>query len=342
MLPKIWWIDDSDLYSAKNKINAVRTKQLTDWSWSRFCEDDHKSSSDAFESLLIEIGTKSMFDAGKVIVFNEIPSFQVKFSSCLDKISEGVLLIFVTKFDKTCSLVKRLLERKKSFEDKKEKDTFSLIEDKVVLTKDNAVDWITERASLFDLKIDKYCCKMLADFCEFLPNKITGELEKLKHVCIDKEVTPDLIMLSCFQVGNAEISEMCNAIMDNDGETSHNQLQRLIDAGNDGVKMCGYFMDLARKLAIAQDCNYEYKNREDDLSSLKKPEKQDDGSYKQIPMFPNIKALYYSCKSLRESEKPQGWTYELIYKIGKLQEKLRGEKGNESLLLHEFVSSLIV
>jgi hypothetical protein len=106
--------------------------------------------------------------------------------------------------------------------------------------------------------------------------------------------------------------------------------------------MCGFFMDWARRLSIAKDCNFEYKNRESDLASLKKPDKQDDGNYKQIPLFSNIKGLYYSCKTLKESNKPGQWADELIIKIGKLQEKLRGDRGDESLLLHEFVSELII
>jgi O-acetyl-ADP-ribose deacetylase (regulator of RNase III) len=337
--PRLWMIDDTDLYMATNRLNDIKNGQLKDWEWSRFCDDDYSCVEEAVETYLSDIHGISMFYPGKVIVFYGQPSFQAKMAANLDQIASNVLVVVFGKIDKTTTLYLRAEKYKhakieerlafKPFDDNKE-----------------AVEWTGQRAKLLGLNIDKSGCRVVADACSYKPNLIHAELYKLKHASHDGEVTRPLIEMVASNIGNANIMLLCDAIMDDDGESAHMYMQRLISYREDGVKMCGFFMDWARKLAIARACRGNIGPYEDVLKGMRKPEKQDNGSIKKVPMFDSLKGLARTCNNLNKSNKSENFPYDLVASVGRLQIALRGgddhwDYDDQTLLLHRFVASLV-
>lgn len=319
-------MDDGDVYSAEKRLADVRGNQLSDWDWCHFCDDDYESSAEAYECYLIEIGGASMFNPGKIVIFRGMPSFHSYMADELHQIASNVLVVMICKIDKTTSLFSKV----KAYE-------FGKVDERLALTDKNSVEWVTERAKLLGLRIDKNCCVMLSDACSYKPNAIHAELEKLRHAVADGDVTPQLIDLVTMRDGNANIFLLCDAIVDDNGLKAHEYLQRLITAGEDGIKMCGYFMDWARKAAIARASEWNPGPHETELKALRKADKNED-SGKTLPMFADLKGVYAACNKLRS--KPPNWTYDLLEKVGRLQADLR-KGGDQTLLLHRFVASLI-
>ena len=93
MKRKFWWVDTTDLTLANAKVEAVKTKQLSDWHWISWDEQDFPTPQEAELSLLREVGIPSIFSDGKVVCCQGLPSFHQKVSKILDEIPEGILLI---------------------------------------------------------------------------------------------------------------------------------------------------------------------------------------------------------------------------------------------------------
>lgn len=330
-LPKLWWLDSSDIVGNEKKLAAVK-EQLLGWDWMTFKEDIYESATVAHDHVLMEMGTPSIFHPGKAIVFYGLPSFHAKLAEKIDKIPNGVLLVVIARIDKTTSFFKKASAGVA---------TITKLEDKVVLNGDFACSWIKERAEMYGLRIDNRCCNALMDICDSCPNTITRELQKLKHVAIDGEVSMTLIEMVNGEVGQASIMTVCDAIINGESEKAHVQLQRLLDGQEDTLRMCGFLMDWVRKLVIAQDCNGDFEPYRGVLEELKKLSKDDSEKPIAVPMFPKVDALYHSCKSFKKARKWSNWTYDTMRMVGELQIALKRSKKDHCLLMHEFVSNLV-
>jgi DNA polymerase III delta subunit len=345
-------MDNADQLAVESKLEKGR-KKYADCDWVRFQDDIYDSPDDAYKAFISLICMGSMFSPGKVVYCYGMPlkkwagEYHQRIAKEFSRIPSNVCLIIIAATEKNSSLYKaaKALEAKK----------LAKIEEPLELSKNNIVNWITAQAENLGLQIDKTACQMLADLTEFNPGKIQNELKKMSEVTGDDIISMRLIEMSGFGVGYTDVKDLGEAILNNDGEHAHEYLQRLLDRGEPALKICGYLKDWITRLAIAQSAQCNFEAIRNEVSELKEWESDDDG-YESVhdkiwgsfsrhkgettAMF-NANSLYYSCRDLANSNKPNNWAYDAVYGMGQLQKELRTSKNDEHKLMHWFVSSLI-
>ena len=351
---KFYWMDDADQFSVKAKLESGR-KKYADYDWVRFRDDVYDSTEDAFKSLASMLTSVSFFTPGKIIYCYGIPfkknagEYHQRLSKEIRRAANKVCFIIISKPDRVSSLYKTAKEIGK-------------VEEPFELNKTNAVDWITVQANHLGLKIEKHACMMLADITDFNPGRIQNELLKLEPLAIDGIIPIRIVEEACTGNGTTDVKELAQFILKNEGRSVHEYLQRLLDRGEPAIKICGYLEDWLTRLAIARagSCNFEMirndvtelkewkSNNEKDSNGNSRYEIVEDerwGKYARrtgetVSMYSNPKSLWYSCQELSSANRNEDWAYESLYKMGQLQEALRG-RGDEVRLMHRFVSSLM-
>lgn len=352
---KVWWMDDSDLLLVKSKLDAARQK-YSDYDWVRFTDDSYANLDEAYKNLVNMICMRSPFSPGKIVYCYGLPlkkqaaDFHTLLAKDLARIPENICFIIIARPDKGSSLYKAT---KALVEEKQAK-----LEEAFELTKTNAVDWIMAQASALKLTIDKHACMMLADLTDFSPAKIQNELLKFQSLVTDGMISVRIVAMAGFGHGTTDVKELAQFILKDDGDSAHEYLQRLLDRGEPPIKICGYLQDWITRLAIAQSAKCNFEAIRNDVAELRKWQKDDKkDSYESVydekwghfsrwkgesaPMFANSNSLFYSCKELREANKPINWAYDALYRMGVLQEQLRKDAADEVKLMHRFISSLI-
>lgn len=352
---KVYWMDDTDHFAVKAKMESGR-KKYVDYDWIRFRDDVYENLDEAFTSLLSILSSASMFSAGRIIYCYGVPfrkrtaEYHPKLIKELERIPDNVCLIIIARPDRVLSLYKACKSLGKA-------------EDPFELNKSNVLDWVNAQAKILGITVDKQAAMMLADGTGFNPGMIQAELEKLSCLTSDAHISPRIVSMGGFSNGAADVKELGQFILKNDGESAHEYLQRLLDKGEPAIKICGYFEDWLTRFAIAQAGNCNYEAIKNEVAELKKWENSDEKDKhgnavyevaedekwdrfrrrkgETVPMYANPKSLWYSCQELRDSGRGPNWAYDSLYKMGLLQESLRSEDKDEGRLLHRFISSLM-
>lgn len=348
-------MDDADQWEATRKLESGKLK-YADCDWIRFIEDAYPSQDYAFKELVSLICIPPTFTPGKVIYCYGVPfkknaaEYHQKLAKEFERIPENVTFMIISKPERISSLYKmaQAMEKKK----------LAKVEEPLELSKSNAIEWIQSQGQKIGLTIDKSACMSLADLADMNPGRIQHELEKYKHLVSDGIVSPRTIEMAGAGFGRVDIKELGDFILKDEAGAAHEFLQRLLDRGEPGIKICGYLQDWINRLCIAQaaECNFE--SIRNVLAELKTWEpSSEEAIYETIydekwgkitrrkgetaPMFNNPNSLYYSCKALKESNKGSQWASGGIMKMFRVQHGLRAEGASATKILHEFVAELI-
>lgn len=327
------WLDNTDAYSAKLKLAKARSKDCASWEWVKFSEEDYDAGQ-AFTAFMSEVMSYSLFNEnGKVVYTYGVPKFQAKFAKCLEEIPSKVIVIILAAPARDTSLWKRAAAAK-------EKVKIDVIVD---LTKDNAVEWITERARLLGAEIDKKSCEILIDIVGLSHNKLHSEIEKLKHLG-DGKISPWTVQQGVCGTGEANVKVFCDSMLKGKPAHAHEMLDRIwkgdsARTSEKTVKFFGFPIDWARRTAIAASC-VEFDEMSKAIISQITKGKDDSGNL--VPMYPKPGAVYYPWKDFQESGRNKGWPLRVLMELCETQLTLRqlDEDKKEHLaltMLHQFV-----
>ena len=367
MKTKVWWVDTTDWFGARAKIDAAKRDKLAEWDWIRFDDSIYHSPEDATPRFLTLLLMPPAFSVGKVISCCGIPlrkapeKCQAKFMESLADIPENVLLLITTPVDKVCSLYKALVKMKGE----------AVIEEAPELTPKNVVKWIQERAGLCKLTIDAYACQLLADQADLNPGKISSDLEKLKALSQDGHVSAKMVETAAFGFGNVNVFELSKAIADGKGEIAHEKLQRLLERGEDHEGIFAFLQDWLLRLCFAEGCGRSLAATEANCKDVKKWKREPVADKREpktetigvedkrnawgkefvrfkgetVPTFANPKALSHACDDLKRGRLPAQWPYYAYRRLGELQLNLRQGKGCEASdpgkMLHLYISEIM-
>lgn len=350
---KVYWMDDSDPALMQGKLAAIKDK-YADCDWTRFCDDSYSSGGEAYKSLVSTIRTAPVFSSGKIVYCFGMPlkkwagDYHQSLAKEFAKIPDGVCLVIIARPDRGSSIWKAA-------------KAYGTAEEPFDLTKENAIEWITQRAAGLKLSIDRQACKVLADLTDFNPAKIQNELIKLKFAADDGVASQRLISMIVFADGHTDVRDLGNCILAGDGHTAHEYMQRLLDRGEPPIKICGYLQDWINRLAISASYGCDYESMRMRIVGLKKWQVDDSGNdgkkYETIdderwgrfsrrcgetvPMFAKEVAFRYSCEDLAKSGKGIDWAYKGLQKMYDLQLRLRRADADETKAMHEFISEMI-
>lgn len=332
-LPKVWWLDDTDPISAKKKLAAVR-QQLAGWDWNRFVDDQYESAKDAFFSICEWLGTPSMFSTGKVVYFYGIPfkksDWANKLAEEFENIHPSVILIIIAKPDKVSPLYKKVQSMVTSKTGRAD-EAFEFDR------RPETIAWIRDRAADLGAKIDEDACAMLADFSGFNPTMICMELQKLRHFAPDGRITAQVVESAAFVQTEADVRKVADYVLADDPDMAHEFVQRLLDRGEDPLKICGFMQDWAVKMALAESAGCNYESIKVKVAQCLKWDKE---AKKSVPMYAKPGAVYHACTALSSSKKKPFWAFRGLAQMGKLQLSLRrGEDGTRAM--HEYIQALI-
>jgi hypothetical protein len=354
-----WWLDNSDISLARQKLRAVMERQLKEWERVRFQEDDFSSPAEAYRELMAYVSMRPILHPGRLIYMYGIPSFQDKLAKSLDEICNKVLLVIVARPDGACSLYKRARESKrKGF----------TVEEAFNLSRETAVEWTKARAmEFFGREIDNQACMMLIDAVGLDPNKITHEIDKMRNLCEGK-IAGWVVEQSAYGTGDADVRKFCSCLLENKAEHAHEMSRRLM-AREEPLKFLGLPADWSRRLLIASSCKILDKATENAVQLVKKrgPKgeekerevtakhqrvmeaspaelasiiKEKEGRGEVVPMFPNPKSLFYTFKELARAGREEEWVRRLSKGIGELQVAARIRKEEFQKLVEDFVSRM--
>jgi DNA polymerase III delta subunit len=331
-LPKVWWLDDTDPISAKKKLAAVR-QQLADWDWTRFVEDKYEASKDAYLCLSEWLSTPSMLAPGKAVYFYGVPfkksDYSNKLANDFDHIHPSVILIIIAKPDKVSPLYKKVQSMVTSKTGRAD-EAFEFDR------KPETITWIKDRGQDLGVKIDDEAASMLADFSGFDPAMICMELQKLKHMTTDGQITAKIVEAGAFVNTASDVKKLTDMIVADDCEMAHEFLQRLLDRGEDPLKICGFLQDWSTKTALAESCGCDYNSIKVKVAQCLKYDKD---TKKPVPMFAKPGAVYHSCTAYAGAKKSRFWAFKGLELMGKLQISIRtGEDGTRAM--HEYVKAL--
>ena len=350
---RIWWLDDSDPVLCASKLASVR-KQTEGFEWLRFNEELYSTPEDAFKDLYDLILGQSMFCPGKVVQCSGIPlkgmtEMHHKLGGVLRLIPEGVLFIIVARPDKAGVLYRGFKEM--------EKAGLGVADDSFDLNATNAVEWITLRARGIGAEIDRKACQMLADLMDFSPVAICSELRKLKHLAPEGKISERVVEMGCSGKGETDIMSLGGMILSGNSAAAHELVQRLLDKGESPLRICGWIQDWLGKMALAEGCGCDADMLKTEIAGARKWKAtaiDDENARRErvasdrwgvfsrregegLPMFPNSGALWHACSERSKAPMPEGWAYDALARLGKLQVSLRENRGDPAALMHLFV-----
>lgn len=331
-LPKVWWLDDSDPVAAKKKLEAVK-QQLAGWDWDRFIDDRYESPKDAFKGLLEWLSAPSLLSAGKVVYLYGVPfkksDLANKLADEFDNIHPNVILVIIAKPDKTSPIYKKVQSMVVS-------KTGRADEAMEFGRKPETITWIKERAADMGAKIDDQACAMLADFSGFDPSMICMELQKLRYFSQDGVIDPKIVEMAAFPQTDADVKKVSEFILADDCEMAHEFVQRLLDRGEDALKIAGFLQDWSTKMALAESCGCNYDSIKVKVAQCLKWDKDTE---KAVPMFPKPGAVYYACNDLAGAHKCHFWAFKGLELMGRLQLAIRSSE-DKTRAMHQYVKAL--
>jgi hypothetical protein len=202
--------------------------------------------------------------------------------------------------------------------------------------------------------MDKDARKVLADVTHGDPSRIQNELRKLQFLTSTNVITAQNVMTAAFGEGEAEITQVGDALLFGRMEQAHEFLQRILDRGESPLMIGGYLEDWATRLALAENCGCNSETVKMKVASLMKWESSSEGqetaysakygSYirsvgKRVPMFGNPNAFYYTCRGLRDSGRKPDWAFNALDLAGTMQLEIRQGK-DAAKLLHRFLAEV--
>ena len=359
-----WWLDNSDIFLAHQKLHAVMDKQLKEWDRVRFTEDEFPSPSEAYQALAAHVGLGPLLWPGKIVYTYGIPACQDRMSKELNGIHPSVLLIIIARPDGACSLYKKARELGKTVKEFKVDEPFNL-------TREMAIEWTSGRAKEFGREIDEQACRMLIDVVGLDPNKITHEIDKMRHLC-DGKIAGWVVEQAAYGGGEADVRNFCSYLLNNKPVEAHELAQRLLGK-YDPLQILAFSVDWARRILIADSCNKTLDADAKSVVQLLKKRAPLEGDEKEkarisaarrraanwanlveldkitermtksgdiLPMFPNPGALYYACRDLDKSGRAEGWALDLLAGLGRLLFDAREKEDEFPRLMHDFVSRM--
>jgi DNA polymerase III delta subunit len=309
MKKRFWWLDSTDHALARQKLDSVRAKQLSEWEWIKWDEDDYADAKEAHDSLVREIGMPPMFAPGKVVYVWGLPSFHSKLAEEIPSIPDRILFIVIARPVKSYRLYARAKELAES------KPDAVLLDEAFTLTKEKVGEFTIARAETLGLKITEAHARMLADLVGTNPNSITKELEKLKFFCEDGIVTQFAIEQTYYGEGESNSLLISKALLGKKEEMAHELIARAL-AQEAPMKLLGLLTSWSRTLLAATSGEYNYvKETAATIQSIKKT----GGVWKTAPMWPNPGRIYHTYKEFQESGFCKEWPLLLSKELMRLQ-----------------------
>lgn len=319
---RFWWADDSDLFLTENKIKGLRQGQFAAWTWLKWDKDIVPEGQQEAVHLIREITLPSMFGDGKVVYTYGVPECHPELAEEIGNIPDSIVFIIVSRPNRTFSLHKKATQLGPSV---------ACVDVPFDLVKKDAVSWLQKRATALGASMDEMACRVLADFVGLSPNRLTREIAKLRSMAEDgRTITPYLVERECCATGDAEVTDMTNAVLAGSAKKVYELARRLIAKGEPPVRICGFLVDWARKLCIAEAYGREIESvNKGLLAGLKRLEKDKDKNgvekTRLVPLV-NPNAMYYACNGLSDSGKPKGWCYTAYQTVYKAQIDMKTSK----------------
>lgn len=310
-LPRFWWLDPTDFALAKGKLKSVREKQVPDWEWVSWRENEYQSSEEAEVALSGELGMSSMFSPGKVVVCWGLPSFHSRLADQVNRIPDNTMLVIVSRPVKNY----RLYTKAKAFG--KKNDGAVLLEDAQNLSAEEVLDFIGGRAKRLGLRISRDNARRLADLVGGNTDRLTNELRKLKYYCEDGVIEQWAIEQACFFEGEASALMLSKALLSKDEEIAHEIVSRVL-LKEHPLQLMGLLTSWAAALlvAVSRRCDYNaIKERASRVQTLT----PSGASWNKAPMWPKIGRLYHVCNEFSSSKLPPEWPLRLMSELMRLQ-----------------------
>lgn len=330
---KFWWLDTSDLALARAKLEAVRTKQLSEWNWISWDEADFPSPEEAELSLLREIGIPSMFSDGKVVCCQGLPSFHQKIAKGLEDIPDGILLVIMAPVLKTTSLY---------LKSKKDDKVFKIDESDDISKIDARAAFIAKRAEKIGVKMDMECCRGLAELCGPRHDMLTNELKKLRAYSEDGVVSRSDVIAVCSGEGEAVMFELTSLIMAGKSQQAHEWARRLLASSNPhGI--VGFLCGWARTLCVVSACKCDLERCKVSVAGIYKMEKIGKSKARRVEMYPNTGRFYHTARELSESGRPDCWPFLVMAECHRLElaTRLMPHKEDLSKEIHRFLERIM-
>ena len=340
---KLRWLDDSDHTYVADRLRVAKNK-LSDWEWVRWEEYRYPTPAAAVEGLICSLFTSSMFAKGKVVYSYGVPKDQSSLSEKIGSIPDGSMLILIGRPDKKTKLYKEAMKLSKKAPSDYKIDAYKPLDGR------SAAKFVEDRSKELGLESNELCSKMVAEIVGYNPGRISTELMKAKEVSLDGKLHRWIVEGYMYGDGEADTREMCSCIVKGRADVAHEFLSRLLSRGECPIRICGYLMEWIRRMAIAESRGGDYDSIKPVASELKKYKASDkrkmsrdmtklarelteetvESKIKKIkssvsdllskrggetvPMYPNVGALYYSCKDYSEA-RDKAWTLgiELLY-----------------------------
>lgn len=356
---RTWWLDTIDLEGAKRRLEIEKASHMQDWETVRFDESTYGSSDEAASALMVLMTTPPTFAPGKIILCQEIPvrkaseKQQKRFADLLYEIPENVLLLVMTRLDRTTSLYKTIV--------KLAKEGLAKAESPAPLSEDTAVAWTNERAAELKLTVDPLAGLLLARLSEMNPGKICGELRKLKAFSTNGHISAKMVETVAFGQGTVNIFALGEKMLAKDEEGAHKVLQTLFDHDEDPEGICAILQEWLQRLWFLEGHDRNLKATQaacDGIMKWKKEKGTKDrevvniptwGRFfrdkgESVPMFSNPQAFWHSWDAMQKNATPREWACYAYKKLGEVWLKMRMEGRNvdPKRLLQYYVSEMVV
>lgn len=325
--PRFVWFDADDLPLAESRINSLKSGQLSGWQWIRFDESSFSTTEQAKEHFFQQIWTPSLMYDGKVILIRGVPSFQKELGESLNSIPELVLIIMVADIRKDTVLYKRMI-----------KWELGKIEQCPALDRESSKKFINEKAKELGIEIDPLALTAILALVGPNRNSLSLELKKLAPLAVQGKLMSWAVEEFCSGSGQAEVHQLCAAILKKEGEVAHVFLKRLLDRNENPLSIAAFMFDWIRKLAIADSCNGKM---EEAKSKVSEALKWSASNNKSEPMFTKLGAFYYVCKDYNSARPKKRWAYRAMRLIGNLQIDLKKKEDRPEVLMHRTVEKLL-
>jgi hypothetical protein len=309
MKRKFWWLDTTDLTLARAKLEIVKGKQLKDWDWISWDEQDFSSPQEAELSLLREIGIPSMFSDGKAICCQGLPSFHQKVAKALPEIPDGILLIVMSSILKTTTLYLTA---------KKDEERYKVDEVEDISTPKTRVAFVAQRAEKIGIRLDEQCCRMLAEMCGNSHDMISNELKKLRDYSEDGTISVSDIDAACVGEGEAAMFDLSGKIVAGNKAQAHESLRRIL-LTFDPHALVSYLCGWARTMCLVSGCKYDVERSKLAATKLYKLEKVDDRRARRVQMYANTGRFFHACREMEESSYPPHWPLIVMAECSRLE-----------------------
>lgn len=328
-------------------MDLARGGVLAGWDWVHWVPDAHGSRQAGVRELLSHLMIRNLFSSGKAVCcYDDSPDkIEAEVVKCLPEIPDQVLFVLVAPIARSSPIWKAAKELG---------DGFKVSEAGGALTKTSAVDWLQGRArDRWQASLDPEAAKWLVDKRGTDKNVLHMEAAKLVHFAGSKDVKLGEAREVLPDGGEAGINDFLARVMAGNAEAAHDLIGRLLDGGTSPEAVLAYMVKWSRKAAIAESLGrrVDGKSKERFAALAERPRKRKEKE--EVPkgsealakeyskarprqqMFPNVGALYHTCRDLR-GRCPR-WGYALVTKARDMYLELRLGKADPRVLFFDFV-----